>query len=127
MDPLNTSPIASGSQMPVSPMSSRGGPSPEAPHKSSIGPVTGAVIVILLLIAGGLYFWGAQLNRGQDTPPYIPSDDTSMGDGANITADTSAGLPPQSGSDDVSSIEAGANAMNLDQLNSQNSAELNGI
>lgn len=119
MDPLNTSPIASGSQMP---------PPQNEPHKSSIGPVAGAIIVILLLIAGGLYFWGAQLNKQENLPPFIPSDDSAQqGDDATITSDTSAGLPQQSSSDDVSSIESDANAMNMDQLNAQNSAELNNI
>ena len=42
-------------------------------------------------------------------------------------SDTSAGLPQQSSSDDVSSIEADANAMNVDQLNAENSAELDTI
>lgn len=118
MDPLSNNPIASGSQMPP----------PQEPQKSSIGPVAGAVIVILLLVAGGLYFWGAQLNNQEtNQPPYIPSNDTSLQGDANITSDTGAGLPPQSSSDDVSSIEADANAMNVDQLNAENSADLNTI
>lgn len=118
MDPLNTNPIASGSQMPP----------PETKH-TSIGPVAGAIIIILLLISGGLYFWGAQLNKNMESEvPYIPSDASMQPtDQVTVTSDTSAGLPPQSASDDVSSIEADANAMNLDQLNSQNSAELNNI
>ena len=118
MDPLNTSPIASGSQMPP----------PEAP-KSSVGPIAGAIIIILLLVAGGLYFWGAKLNENIDANvPYIPSDDTSLqDDSATVTSDTSAGLPPQNSSDDVSSIEADANAMDMGQLNSQNEAELDSI
>ena len=118
MDPLNTSPLASGSQMP--PLQQ-----PEHP-KSSVGPVAGAVIVILLLIAGGLYFWGAQLNNQPQQAPYIPSNDMPATD-TTPTSDSSAGLPPQSPSDDVSSIEADANAMDTNQLNTQNSAELNGI
>ena len=127
--PQNTSPILNGEQMPVSPMSGRGGSplQPERP-KSSIGPVAGAIIVILLLIAGGLYFWGAQLNNQPQPAPYIPSNDTSAPQtDTTPTNDPSAGLPPQSSSDDVSSIQADANAMNTDQLNTQNSAELNNI
>ena len=119
MDPLNQSPIASGSQMPPAPMQSE-------PHKSSIGPVAGAVIVILLLVAGGLYFWGAQLNKQAEVLPFIPSNDTAQQEEV-ATSDLSAGLPSQSSSDDVSSIEADANAMNMDQMNAQNSAELNNI
>jgi len=122
MDPLNTSPIASGSQMPpMSPMS------PEPQHKSSIGPIAGAIIVILLLIAGGLYFWGAQLNKQEDVPSFIPSQEDMVQQEATLTGDADAGFPAQSSSDDVSSIEADANAMNMNQFESQNSAELNNI
>lgn len=113
MDPLNTNPVASGSQM----------PQPEMP-KPSVGPIAGAIIVILLLIAGGLYFWGAQLNNQQQPPPYIPSNDTQP-QAERPTSDSKAGLPPQSSADDVSSIQADANAMDTDQLNAQNRAELN--
>lgn len=117
MDPLNQSPIASGSQLPPT-------QTPE-PTKSSVGPLAGAVIVILLLVAGGLYFWGAQLNKQEEVLPFIPSNDTAQEESTN--SDMGAGLPEQSSSDDVSSIEADANAMNIDQFNSQNSAELNNI
>jgi hypothetical protein len=119
MDPLNTSPIASGSQMP--PMS------PEPQHKSSIGPVAGAIIVILLLIAGGLYFWGAQLNKQEDVPSFIPSQEEMAQEESTLQSESAAGLPAQSSSDDVSSIEADANAMNMNEFESQNSAELNNI
>ena len=131
MDPFtqNQNPVASGSQMPpVSPEERASGVTPEAP-KSGVGPIAGATIVIILLIAGGLYFWGAKLNR-QNTVPYIPGDDTVQDYSqpvGELQSDTSAGLPPQSSSDDTSSIEADFNAMNIDQMNSQNSAELNNI
>jgi len=117
MDSLNQNPIASGSQLPPT-------QTPE-PTKSSVGPLAGAVIVILLLVAGGLYFWGAQLNKQEEVLPFIPSDDSAEDTSTN--SDLSAGLPEQSSSDEVSSIEADANAMNIDQFNSQNSAELNNI
>lgn len=89
--------------------------------------MAGAVIVILLLIAGGLYFWGAQLNREDEALPFIPSNDAMQQEDATMTGDTSAGLPAQSSSDDVSSIEADANAMDMTQFESQNSAEMGGI
>ena len=119
MDPLNQNPTLSGNQIP-----------PPEKHSSPIGPVAGAAIVILLLIAGGLYFWGSQINQmEQNPPPVIPSNDMSLQEDATITttSDTGSGLPPQSASDDVSSIEADANAMNLDQLNAENNAQINNI
>ncbi|MDP3645666.1 MAG: hypothetical protein Q8R25_01120 [bacterium] len=44
---------------------------PQAPKKESAGPIVGAIIVVVLLIVGGLYFWGARLNH-QDTPEQLP-------------------------------------------------------
>jgi hypothetical protein len=123
MDPLNQNPVASGNQMPVS-------PPPEEP-KSSIGPIAGAVIVIILLVAGGLYFWGAKLNIDvqNNNIPYIPGDDAMMEDTMQMESgsDVSAGFPPQTSSDEVSSIESDFDAINFEQFDSQNEAELNSI
>jgi hypothetical protein len=119
MDTLNQNPIAGGSQMPP----------PEAP-KSGVGPIAGAIIVILLLVAGGLYFWGAKLNEDiqNNTIPYIPDDAGMQFDATTSSAtDTDTGFPPQSSSDDPSSIESDFNAMDFDAIDSQNEAELNNI
>lgn len=43
----------------------------------SIGPVVGVIIIVLLLIIGALYFWGAHLNaqkNANDTLPLIQGD-----------------------------------------------------
>lgn len=122
MDPLNNqNQIASGNQMPQ-----------PAPERTPIGPIAGAVIVIALLVAGGLYFYGAKLNNQTvNEMPYIPGDDYMMPEASmpagELESDTSAGLPAQSSSDEVSSIEADFNAMNMREMESQNSAELNNI
>jgi hypothetical protein len=46
------------------------------PSKSS-GPIIGVVIIVILMVLGALYFWGARLNQ-QDNPenalPLIPGD-----------------------------------------------------
>jgi hypothetical protein len=121
MDPVtNQNPVANGTQMPLT------------PERKPVGPIAGAIIVIVLLIAGGLYFWGAKLNSqmSQDMP-YIPDDGYMMPEASmpvgEIGSDTSAGLPPQSSSDDVNSIESDFNAMNIDEMEAQNEAELNNI
>ena len=109
----NQSPVASGGQMPLSP----------EPHKSTIGPIVGALVVILLLAAGGLYFWGAKLNQenGDNSVPYIPSDDVpAAGD-----RDTQSGLPPQSSSDETAAIQADLDAMNFNQFDAQTEADVN--
>lgn len=100
-DPSNQSPTSFGS--------------PVADRKP-VGPIAGAIIVILLLAAGGLYFWGAAINakNGADanTPPLILGNDVP-------SSAEEAGLPEQSSSDELSSIEADLNAMDMTQFEAQ--------
>lgn len=122
MDPVtNQNPIANGTQMPL------------VAERKPIGPIAGAIIVIVLLVAGGLYFWGAKLNSQISVEtPYIPDDNTYMMPEGSLPAgelqsDTSAGLPPQSNSDDIAAIESDFNAMNMQQMEAENQAEMNNI
>lgn len=122
MDPLNQNqnPVANGSQMPPqAPLSE--------PERSGMGPIAGAVIVIVLLVAGALYFYGAKLNQdAMNSAPYIPSD-TSSDAMMEAEGDTMVGLPPQSTSDEAASIEAEFDAMNMSAIESSNEAELNNL
>lgn len=82
--------------------------------KSSVGAVIGTVIVILLLILGALYFWGARLNEKSDNPPpYI------LGAESSGESDTAAGLPPQGSSDEAADIDADIQAMNMSQFEAE--------
>ncbi|MDO8514513.1 MAG: hypothetical protein Q7S50_03155 [bacterium] len=56
--------------------SGEGGP---PAHKSSTGPIVGTIIIVVLLVVGALYFWGAQLNQrdAEDQLPLIPGNDSS--------------------------------------------------
>lgn len=87
-----------------------------APEKSSIGPLVGILIIVLILGLGGLYFWGAKLNTEQsnDTPPLILGDD-------------SAGLPPTTSSDTVADIETDVNATNMDTFESEVEADMQAV
>ena len=122
MDPLNNqNQVASGNQMPQ-----------PGPEKTPIGPIAGAVIVIALLVAGGLYFYGAKLNNQTvNEMPYIPGDDYMMPEASmpvgELESDTSAGLPSQGSSDDAAAIQADLEAMDMNSMESQNSAEMNNI
>jgi len=51
-------------------------------NKSSMGPLVGAIIVVVILIAGGIYFFGKQQAPSTETPavsqtenPGLPNDD----------------------------------------------------
>lgn len=47
--------------------------------RAGVGPIVGAIIIVALLIFGGLYFWGAQLNKGaaKSASPLIPPSELS--------------------------------------------------
>ncbi len=129
MDPITQNPVANGSQMPPQAPA----PTPEPEH-SGMGPIAGAVIVIALLVAGGLYFYGAKLNNeAAMNNSYIPSD-AMMEDGTaendammEAGGDAMVGLPPQSSSDEAAAIESDFNAMDMNAIESSNEAELNNI
>jgi len=48
-------------------------------HKSGAGGLVGIIIIIVLLMVGALYFWGAHLNNQseQSQVPYIPADNST--------------------------------------------------
>lgn len=47
-------------------------------RRGGAGPLVSAVIIVSLLIFGGLYFWGAELNeRESEQLPFIPADSTT--------------------------------------------------
>lgn len=127
---INTSPIASGSQLP--PQSTDQSTSSE---HARIGPAAAVIIVLVLLIAAGLYFWGAKLSQEMppEALPYIPGDESMQPGGLDSGAhdasmnEPTAGIPVQSSSDDAASIQADFNQLNLDALEAQTSAELNNL
>jgi hypothetical protein len=51
------------------------------PHqRSSFGPVVGIIIIVIVVLLGALYFWGALLNakNSRNAPlPFIPGDATT--------------------------------------------------
>lgn len=51
------------------------------PHKKKSGPIVGTVIILIVLVIGGIYFWNNALGRNQnpaDQVPYIPSGTTTL-------------------------------------------------
>ena len=44
--------------------------------EKKMGPMFGIFIIVILLVFGGLYFWGAHLNQQaqQEQLPFIPGD-----------------------------------------------------
>lgn|SRR3989338_7543499 len=92
---------------------------------SGTGPFVGAIIIILLMAVGAFYFWNSKSgSENNNPPPLILGNDTAS---ADVSSDTASGLPPQQTSDSPESINADLEAMNLNQFNSQNDANLQGF
>ncbi len=75
----------------------------------SSGPIVGVVVIILVLVVGALYFWGAELNKEQSQSAE------KIVNGADPVTNS---LRSQSQSDSVDSIQADLNNTDLDSLNS---------
>ncbi len=71
----------------------------------SIGPAIGIVIIILVIILGAMYFWGQTIDRRE-----------AMLNQQMETLEQEEGLPEQSSSDDLGSIEADLNMANFEDL-----------
>lgn len=60
--------------------------------QKSIGPVIGTVIIVIVLIIGALYFWGAKLNRDaspqelEETMQPLSTSDSVDAIGADLSA-----------------------------------------
>lgn len=77
------------------------------PEKKSAGPVFGIIIIVVLLILGGFYFWGT-LNDSMSPAEIEAEIDTAL-----------ESLETQSTSDEVSDIEADLDATLLDDLDKE--------
>lgn len=90
---------------------------PQAAEKSSMGPLIGAAIIILLIIAGGLYLWGSQVNQARqnvNVPPMILGDDARA-------------LPPTSSSDAVADINADIEATDLGMMETEIESDMRAV
>ncbi len=68
-------------------------------NETSVGPVIGIVIIVIIIILGGLYFWGSRVN------------DTMINDEALIDS-----LSVQGTSDEIADIDADLVGTNLEGL-----------
>ena len=79
-------------------------PAPVASQESSAGPVIGALIIILILVLGGFYFLGAQLQNNQASKP---------------TAEEQAMAERQASEAELDGVEADLSAMATENLDSE--------
>ena len=84
------------------------GKTPQAPQEKAVGPIVGAVIIVVVLVLGGLYFWGQKI--AQEGAPQTADEILEAPD------ETLESLEQQGTSDEIPDIEADLNATNLEEL-----------
>jgi uncharacterized protein HemX len=77
---------------------------------STVGPMIGSIIVILIILVGGLYFLGALISSKKTE---IQTEQVQQEQAETLEVEQTA---KQSSSDDVSSIEADLKATDIDNL-----------
>lgn len=77
---------------------------------STVGPLIGSIVIILIVIVGGLYFWGALITNKK---AEIRNTDLLEEQADALEIEQAA---QQSTSTDIGSIEADLNATNVDGL-----------
>ena len=87
--------------------SSNGASTPQQPT-GGVGPVMAVVIIVALLILGGLYFWGAQLNE------RVQSDESALVDGTSNSDIASANDEPDQIEKDLDTFDSAAFESQLD-------------
>jgi uncharacterized protein HemX len=84
---------------------------PAAKEENGVGPIVGVIIILIVIILGGLYFWYKRAHAP------APTDSAAVTEAAT-DAEVSE-IMTTSSSDDTASIEADLNNTNTDGLNSQ--------
>jgi len=99
---------------PPAPPEAPKGQEPNGGHKP-IGPIVGVVIIVLVLILGALYFWGARLNEiekesSAEAPSIAPQDILAAPDPLEER------LGVQGASDEIDAIEQDLNILDTTDL-----------
>lgn len=88
-------------------MNSNPAPSPTVKAESAAGPTIGTIIVLLVIILGGVYFWTQRDNS--------PATDKSIEESLDASADLEA-MRTQDSSDETSSIDADIESTDVDSI-----------
>lgn len=82
----------------------------DAQKDGTTGPLIGSIIIIVIMIIGGLYFWSSLIN--QKTSKIIETETTEAIQNQMLIKET----VKQSDSEDIDTIEADLEATNFDVL-----------
>ncbi len=86
---------------------------PPTPHtEKKVGPIVGALIIVLILIIAALYFFGKKLNTESVPPENAPAQTTS----ANTQTNTQAPASAQTGTTGAMSANANSSPSSSDDV-----------
>lgn len=100
-NPVPPAPVTPAPAAPVNPAaptaSAPASAAPSAPKESSVGPITGVIIILVVILIGGLYFWMKRTPAAPAAPEAPVVQDTATNNMMNQIKQTSP-------SDDTSAI-----------------------
>jgi len=74
------------------------------PEQNSNGALVGSIIIVIILIAGGIYFWKTSVEERSAGPAIETNDANAPEDGTSV--DTGAELEADLNSIDLESLDA---------------------
>jgi len=86
-------------------------------EKTHVGPLIGIIIIVVVIVLGGLYFWGQRVNNM--APQENMADSMTAEKVAAQPDEELNALETQGTSDTIADIEADTNATNLDGLDAE--------
>jgi uncharacterized protein HemX len=86
------------------------------PNKKSIGPIIGIAIIVVIIIFGGLYYWGGKINKQElrSAQENTTAEEILSQEDASLES-----LQVQSTSDEIADIEADLDMTDLENLDAE--------
>ncbi len=84
-------------------------------NKSSVGSIIGTIIIIAIIILGGLYFWGKQVEESKLKDSLV----TGAGDATSSDMSEAATIKTVTPGDDLNSIQSDLQTTNTTGLNGE--------
>lgn len=89
-------------------------------HHSSLGPVVGSIVIVLIIVLGGLYLYGDKIGTKQEQLPTTETSKEITPEEISAQADNSIStLQQQGGTDAISEIESDLSATDLNALDAE--------
>ena len=83
-------------------------------NEKPVGPAIATIIIVLILIIGAFYFWGAKLEKVEPVNENVTAEEVLAQPDASLNA-----LQTQGPSNELNAIEQDVNATDLQNLNTE--------